>query len=169
MAGHEGDHREPAAERKRADIAHEDMCGVRVVPEEAERSSCNREAKGAKECLFLKKRDCAVRSEGDCGGARDQPVEAIGDGDAASRYHDDAERDRYVQPTNVVRSLVRDVDVPQFYEIVERVGCGGADRNECQELDTLVERPLLAAPQRTEVIDPTEEGECTHHHERQAN
>ncbi len=108
-----------AAERHRAGVAHEDLGGERVVPEEADRGPDQRGGEDREVEVLVaavdrgpgaQPRDRRDREEGeqrDHSRSREQPVEAVREVGAVGGAGDDEEQERVEEPVEV------DVDVDQ--------------------------------------------------------
>ena len=123
------EHAEPAAERERADVAHEDLRWVGVVPEEADaraddRAAVDRELAGRRDLRDVEVRREREARDGRAGDVRPdevrarvdhhradrEPVEAVGEVDRVRRRDDDEDRERDVDPERQVDRVLRERD-----------------------------------------------------------
>ena len=100
LPGDEGDDREGGAHRERARVAHEDLGGVGVEPEEAEQGPDEEGAEDGQVRLgrAVEEGDDQERDEREDEGAAGQAVEAVGQVDPVAHGHDGEGREGDVDP-----------------------------------------------------------------------
>ena len=167
MAGHQGEDRERSAQGERAGLAHEDLGGVRVEPEEAKHRADGREREADDEVLLLTDRDYSERRDRDRRRAAREVVQPVGNADRDDGGEHDDGGDHDVDRAERETARPGHVEALHIEREVEHAADAHGEQREQQELEPPGQPRLRSADERARIVEIAECGERNDAHQRQ--